>query len=131
MVKQIVRIEHPDTGYGIFQSSHIFDENVNKEKSYLMERVMERHNKSFPSITIDFRYDKLFDNYDELFEYFCGFLSIEQFNQWFEKEEVQYFAECGFKVYLIKVSHSHSSEYQTIFKKEHIITQEEITSLFI
>lgn len=63
--------------------------------------------------------------------HFCAFKSIEQLQQWVYPEEIREFLSLGFKVYLIDVSHYLEGSHQICYKKEDILQQKDISSLFI
>lgn len=61
----------------------------------------------------------------------CAYKTVEQVQQWLEKEEIQYFTSIGFRVYLLTVSEYQTGEYQVIFTKDSIESKEDVTSLFV
>lgn len=111
---KIVRIEL--NGYGIFNSCEI--------PSYhpVIYNVHERHNE-FPN------------PYQEGLkmgsEWFCAYKTIEQVQKWIMASEIRYFIELGFKVLLLTVDNYQVGQYQVIYTKDSIKSQEDITSLFI
>lgn len=64
-------------------------------------------------------------------EWFCAYISIEDFQAWILPEEVVYFKSVGFKVFLLEVGEYQIGKKQVIFTKESIISKEDITTLFI
>lgn len=54
-------------------------------------------------------------------EYSFGFKSVDQMLKWFSKEQLKALSELGFNIniYMVDDEHSHSSDYQAMFKKQY------------
>lgn len=121
---QIIRIEHPKDGKGLFQSKAIStfdDKNLFSELNEMMIRHID-----FPTP----RMDNL-DRHQCGWEWFCAFLSVEQFQKWVTKSEMQYLVSLGFQVLLLTVCDYQRGCFQVLYTKESIIKSETITNLFI
>ncbi len=117
---KVVRIEHPDTGCGLWQTE-INGYVVYRNLSFLNDLV-DKH-ESFPIPNEDGLYR---ENH-----HFCAFKSIEQANEWIESEWWNEILSLGFKIYLIELSAWLEGEYQIMFEKQHIVQSEDISSLFV
>jgi len=126
MYKTIIRIEHPDSGRGIFQHENYIHCRYD-ELADILPELMERHSK-FPSLWFDkFEWH---GKRSELDDCYCAFLSIDQINQWITPEEIKVLISEGFEVLMLDVSVWGESEHQVIFAKHNIIQSKNITSLF-
>lgn len=63
-------------------------------------------------------------------EWFCGYKSIDELQNWIYSDEIKFFISKGFKVLLLEVTEYQLGEYQIIFTKESITSSKDITSLF-
>lgn len=61
---------------------------------------------------------------------YCAFDSLETFNSLVKPEEVNFLLTQGFKVISIEVSEVYAGHHQVFYKKEHIISVSDISSLF-
>ncbi len=122
-MKTIIRIEHPNSGNGIWR--HIENGEHLCDYFSFYDDFSNKHD-NFPSPSEDSLIRRCI-KYDE----YCAFKSIEQIQQWIEKEWFEEILSLGFKIYMIDVSECIEGEYQILFKKEHILQQKDISSLFI
>jgi hypothetical protein len=114
-----IRVETED-GIGLFHN----DLNVSDAGMYY-ERLLERHN-NFPIPHLDDAISGIFNT-----DYQCGYKSIEQMKEWIRPLEMNAFINCGLRVYAMKATGVHSSEYQVIFKYENVVEKTDITDLFV
>lgn len=121
--KTIIRIEHPNSGDGIWQHMESNEHLCDYFSFY--DRFASKH-KEFPSPRKDLGINRPINHYE-----YCAFKSIEQIHQWIEKEWFSEIISSGFKIYMIDVSECIEGEYQILFRKEHILQQKDISSLFI
>lgn len=121
-MQSIIRVEHPESGKGIFRHD-LFDLNSDNQRVY--DEMCDRHN-SFPTPYEDQHINRFIRTNE-----FCAFKSIEQIQQWIQPNEFQVIIELGFKIYLLDVSECTIGEYQILYKKEHILQQKDISNLFI
>ena len=127
-MQTILRIEHPETGYGIFTSSSTEIGKLMKTGAdWLLDRAYfyDRHDK-FPTPS----HDHGLKPYIRCLDDFCAFKSIEEFQQWILPEETKQFIKMGFKILLLDVSECMIGEYQVLFRKKNIIQSKDITHLF-
>lgn len=119
-MKTIIRIEYSD-GKGLWNAK-------NKNNNYLCD------NFSFSHDLIDKHAEFPTPQQEELpisNNHYCAFKSIEQVNQWIDKEWFSEIIEKGFKILMIDVSNCIEGEYQILYKKEDILQTKDISSLFI
>ncbi len=120
-MKTIVRIEHI-SGNGIWQSyvDGDIDRPFYDEFSFSSELKSKHVYMNTPQE----------DGLDMTSQHYCAFKSIEQMNQWIEKEWYKELFEHDFKVLSIQVSDYQESMDQVIFKKRDIISSTDISDLF-
>jgi|SRR6478735_6765030 len=113
----LIRIEHIN-GYGLFSE----DENkqVKLYESIYHKQIMERHSR-FPTPFMDIK--------EFTKNHYCAFRNLNRFKDWFNKFELEDLYKVGFRVYSIKVKDYLSGNYQYGFKKEDIISKNEINLL--
>ena len=121
----LIRIEHPTSGKGMF--NHLFY----CENRELLQEFFERH-RNLPCPyehyeTIEMR---------EAFGYsgngfYCSYKSNVQMSEWVNMNEFEYIINAGFKIYAITIEDCIIGNYQAIYKKENIIKQEDITSMYL
>ncbi len=110
----VVRIEKDGTG--IFCS-----QDTNPTQS-AFKSVRIRHNE----------FDTPFDEgMDFTKDWFCAYKSVEQFQMWIKTEELEFFVEIGFRVYMIEVTNYQVGNFQVIFTKDSVKTKTDITNIFI
>ncbi len=123
-MKQIVRIEHKDSGIGIWNHSNdgSYKRNVEAIDSY--ELLRDRHLnflRPFEETNLKGIFNK---------DYYCAFKSLDQLKDWIYDNEVKELIDQGFIILLIELNNYHEGDYQIIFKKEDIITRKDITDIF-
>lgn len=125
---QAIRIEHPDSGWGLFR--HRKDPN-NPYMGALMndmpsaEQLTTKH-RSFDNPWCD----SLIQGFNDV-KHFCAFKSIEQIQEWIDPAWFNEIFELGFQVLLLELSECQIGEMQIVFEKQHIITSTNISDLFI
>ena len=123
-MRTIIRIEHPRDGNGLFSAQ---DENkIYYYKKIPLGRRIQSSFYFFPSPRQD---NKIKRNPDS--NEYCAFLTIADLNQHLKPEWIYALITAGFKIYAIKVSQYVEGEYQSLFRKEHILQQKDISSLFL
>jgi hypothetical protein len=122
-MKTIVRVEHY-VGDGLWKAK---DNNGSIYMSFsFVDDLVEKH-YNFPTpnqdllLSISLRKNP---------QYYCAFKSIEQLQQWIDKEWWKEIFELGFKVLLIDVSECLEGEYQILYQKQHILQSKDISNLF-
>jgi hypothetical protein len=130
--KTIVRMEHPSDGFGPFRSiTDNWEARVELHTQH--DEIMSVHKDmtKFPNLCNDRELrDKLGNN--SISDYFFAFNSLEQFNVAFTTEQVKEFiTELGFQVLTLEVTDYIESPFQTIYKKESIVSQTDISTLFL
>lgn len=124
-MKQIVRIEHKDSGIGIwnhYRKESPFKRSVEVINSY--ELLRDRH-LNFPRPFEETNLKGIFNR-----DYYCAFKSLDQLKEWIYDNEVKELIDQGFIILLIELNDYHEGDYQIIFKKEDIITRKDITDIF-
>lgn len=127
---QLIRIEHK-TGIGVWRA---MDEDCNLfiEKHSQHNIIDARHRTdNFPSLGKDRELLVQLGSRSH-FDYYFAFLSLDQLDQGFTRDELkELISDLNFKVYKIEVSEVISSQYQAIFKLEHVISKEDISFMFL
>jgi hypothetical protein len=125
---QIVRIEYPATGFGLFRSHYIKGTEVYGHCEALTPKMISDIKKKHDGFPNPF-FDK---ELREIYSYeFCGFKSMQQLNEWFTKYQLKKIIAIGFKIYLIEIDECRASKYQVLYKKENIKNKTDISELFL
>jgi hypothetical protein len=123
---QIIRIEHPSDGYGIFRSNCTYDER-NKELFVLSYILSDKHgNGKFKTPEED-----SIDIYKHNKQWFCAYKTIEQLLQWITLDEIKSIIKHGFNILVLEVTEYQIGQDQVIFTKESIQDQRNLNDLFI
>lgn len=137
-MKTIIRIQHSLSSNGIFRAKNT------KEETLLFlhsqnKIIEERHSSAdYPSLFADVDlYEQMKTaiggEYDhaKATKYYFAFNTLAQLEKALTRAEIKEFIQLGFEVLLIEVTNCISSEYQTIFLKEDVVSQKNINELFI
>ena len=124
---QIIRIEHPSDGYGIFRSKCTEDDKGNKELSTLFFILSDRHGDGKFKTPHKDNLDLWKDNK----QWFCAYKTIEQLIEWITLEEIKLIIKHGFSVLLLEVTEYQEGTDQVIFTKEGIQDSRNLNDLFI
>lgn len=119
-MKTIVRVEHPDTGCGLFRSDDPNGDNYLDNSRFADQIVMRHH--SFPT-----RWNDLGTHDDDIF---CAFKSVDQLKEWITNEEMIDLISIGFRVYMIKAEDVIEGRMQCGFRKDKIVEKTDITKIF-
>lgn len=127
---QIIRIEH-SSGIGVWRAQDEYW-NLIIEKHSQHEIIDDRHKgENFPSLSKDTELLIKLGN-EPHGDYYFSFLSLDQLEQGFTRDELkELILDLDFKVYKIEVSEAITSQYQAIFKRENIISKEDISFMFL
>ena len=120
-----IRIEHPDSGWGIWRHQ----ENMTVDNLSNFSEFNQRHS-NFKTIGAELGNEPFNLSYYERQKYFCAFKSIKQLQQWVFQSEINEFITFGFRIYKIKANNCLIGEDQIFFKKENIISKIDITNIF-
>jgi hypothetical protein len=124
---QIIRIEHPSDGYGIFRSICTEDRKNNRELYDLSLLLYDRHgNNAFKT-----PHEDNVDIYEDNKQWFCAYKTIEQLLQWITLEEIKAIIKHGFNILVLEVTEYQEGRDQVIFTKESIQDQRNLNDLFI
>jgi len=126
--KQIIRIEHESDGYGMFISKDGRRVEVGRNQNEILPDLYERH-KNFNSPHNDGL--EMYFPLDRKGNWFCSFKSIEQLQEWVKPDELRILFENGFHILILDVSEWVDGEHQIIYTKESIVSQKDISDLFI
>lgn len=125
MVTQIIRIEHPYDGYGLFRSSgydqHVFENIIDSDSR--LEELQDRH-YNFPTASRELGYTMSDNQY-------CAFKSIDSIQKWIKPNEFKVIFELGFNVLLLEVSQCIELEYQVVYEKQYVTSKKIINELFV
>lgn len=127
---QIIRLEYPD-GQGIF-GSYLLDENGEE-----IGRRIELVARTISPVVSD-RHEEFNAPYEEPFadqfiqgKHFLAYKTLEQLRKWIKPEEMKVFTDKGCKVLLLDVSDCLVGDHQIAYLKTDIVSQTDITSLFL
>lgn len=128
-MKSIIRIEHPEDGYGIFCTRW--------EQTTRSTGIVSTFSYNSEDIgDIDDRHSNmigagLIDGFTE--DHFCAYPSLTKMKRWINNKEVKQLLSLGFEVLLLDVSEYILDEEknQAIYKKEHIVNKKNISTLFL
>lgn len=113
---QVIRIEHPSNGKGIFTNSELLTEN------YYRAYWVKRHNGMQTARNIN--------GWD--ISFYCGYRDIEEMHKWLTNNEIKRFIRKGFVVLSLEVSdYIDTDPNQILYKKKSITKQEDISNLFL
>jgi len=135
MNTKAIRIEHPESGEGLWRAK-------TKKGNYVIDkhsqhdRIEERHTNrdKFPTLSQDEEIQKKLGEKEiyDTSEYYFAFLSLDQLKEALTSEELK---ECinslGFRVLLLELSDCIASPFQIIFKKEDVLNSEDISFMFL
>jgi hypothetical protein len=137
MSKQVIRVEHPADGKGLWQSCGCGTKTVIRNHTKFTE-IHSRHcdPSKFPTLwedkTLAEIAGNLHDNGIGTSDYFFAFKSLEQLATALTNDEIK---ECinvlGFNILMLTVTDYHESDFQVIFKKESIVEKDDITFMFL
>lgn len=121
----IIRIEHI-SGDGIFGAKNPNGNWVLNRDTFECYSALSGKHSDFPTPYEDKGIGRVIND-DE----YCAFKSIEQVQQWIEKDWFYGLVNNDFKVLMLDVSECVIGEYQVLFKKENILQSKDITNLFL
>lgn len=124
---QIIRIEHPSDGHGIFRSKCTEDDKGNKELFTLSFILSDRHGDG----KFKTPHEDTVDIYKDNKQWFCAYKTIEQLIEWITLEEIKLIIKHGFSVLLLEVTEYQEGTDQVIFTKEGIQDSRNLNDLFI
>lgn len=139
-MKTLIRVQD-SKGTGMFQSGMEVETSPSVYQIDGLEDLALRH-RQFPTTKEDktifrflcgvYGYDDLFDIYGtEEFKYRFSFKNLTQFEQWVKRDEIAILVANGYRVYKIEADVVEESEFQCIFNIDSVISQEDITNLFL
>lgn len=127
---QLIRIEDPTNGFGVWRSND--DDHMAKLRGHSQfDVICARH--STPKFPLPFMDKELMVDLagEPLEDYRFGFLSLEQLQEGFTKDELkELIKDLGFRVYSIEASQTKSSSFQVIFKPESVTSKQDISFMF-
>jgi hypothetical protein len=112
-----IRIEHPETSWGIFCSDNIWE---NLRIDYFSTTWYEKHEEMEMAINIEGWTEK----------HFCAYKSIKNLKYWLNSEDIAQILSVGFIIYELELSDAIISSDQILYRKEDIISQIDITKQF-
>lgn len=120
----VIRIEHPSDRKGLWLSKAdgAYKERIDSCSFY--HAILQRHG-SFPNPTWQGDVKGFIEG-----KHYCAFKSIDQIQEWMEKEWFKELFKIGFKVLMLDVTDYPIGQYQIAYTKESIITSKDISSLF-
>jgi len=133
MRTNIIRIEHPSDGIGLWRSG--YDEkqyNTIEDHSCYLE-ISKRHmdQTRFPAFAFDIELQRQI-SWEDVQEYNFAFKDLAQLETALTREELKECIEAlGFKVFMLDVTDYYESSYQIVFIKESIVNKKDISSMFL
>lgn len=115
---QIIRLEHPSNGYGIFYNREVTDTQLNP---CIIDAYRGRH----WSMDDASRITGFMSG-----QHYCAYKSIDELQRWLEPSELKELIKIGFVVYLIDVDDFIIHRDQVVYKKEDILEIKDISELF-
>lgn len=119
---KLLRIEHPESGFGLWRHA----EGLLLRKANCYNSLVNKHKE----IPIIFNDEEIANEVEIEDTHFCAFTSMSQLEKFNSNEEIVELIELGFNILLLEVKEAVTSQYQTIFKKEHVISSEIINYLW-
>lgn len=71
------------------------------------------------------------DLWKDDFNWFCGYKDTKTFSSWIDLDEMRFLANYGFNVVMYDVNQYQLGDYQILFTREGVVSQKNVTSLFI
>ncbi len=131
---QVIRIEHED-GNGLWRSHDDSNYRITQHSQYEAISLRHQNREVFPTFYNDKELLEQFCNRTGCSDpegYFFSFNSLEVVNEALTPNEFkEVINRLGFKVYLLELSDCIQSEFQTIFKKEDVISKKDISFMFV
>lgn len=133
MRTNIIRIEHPSDGLGLWRSSYDEKQYNTIEDHSCYPEISKRHRDQtrFPAFCFD---KELQDqiSWEAVQEYNFAFKDLAQLETALTREELKECIEAlGFHVLMLDVTDYYESPYQIVFKKESIVNKKDISSMFL
>lgn len=129
-MRQVLRIEHPSNGAGPcrqdWTSEMFMKMNVDYYQKGRLDAFRRRHNHKLTLPQYD--YTLLWTIREDEF---CAFLTLEQLQDIIKPEELAIILSYGFKVYILELSDYREGVDQVLYQKECVISQTDITDLFL
>jgi hypothetical protein len=123
-MKTIYRIEHPESGNGIWH--HLYDCGLLLEYHSNYNMFGERH-ADYPTMFDDADLDLPAVGYSQ---FYCACSSLDNLYAWFPINIIPELINLGFRVYKLQVSDFRESPYQVVFRKEWILSKTDISNMF-
>ena len=118
--KTIIRIEHPDDGFGIWKSCSNGRTRIRSLPCYY---EIKDHHENLPTLSEE--------GITRTNDLFCAFRNKRQFNLWINEWWIPELIDLGFKIFELEVSNIIVGDYQVAYRKEDIISKKDITSTFL
>ena len=113
----VFRMEHPDSGKGIYQHSNGIEEH------YKLRSMIPRHKIDLLCPFEDIGRDAYIDEY-------CAFISMEQLRALIFPIEYKYLLKLGFHLYVISLSNGIKGTCQVVYTKDNIIHSVQIDEYY-
>lgn len=128
---QLFRIEHPCDRRGLWRAEKNGSYIVDEHSQY--DAIRKRHQSDkYPNFSEDVVLNAQLSHKELTEHYKFAFNTLSQLKKALTSEEIK---ECitklGFKIYLIKTDMYYKSPYQAVFNVKHIISKEDVSSLFL
>jgi len=114
------------------------DGDTRLRKHSLWDDISDRHSNQnkFPTYWRDeelkLQVKEIEGNIDEMDKYYFAFYSLEVLNEALTTDELkEAINDLGFRVYMIEVDSCLESQYQVMFKPEHVTSKKDISFMFI
>jgi len=131
MRHNIIRIQHPSNGLGLWRTFKEAEPLLAKHSKY--DDIAERHANSnlYPTYCNDTQLNCQI-SWEDVQQYNFAFKDLAQLETALTREELKECIEVlGFQVLMLDVTDYYESPYQIVFKKESIVNQKDISSMFL
>lgn len=128
---KIYRLQYTN-GAGCYTYNEFTKGDWHPESSYFWNKLTHLHGscKEHPGFLFDKGFDSDAKKYFNLFTYYFGCNSIEQFKKWFDDEELVELIQTVNELEIVEIEiddeYVHSSEKQCIFRKNKVISETRI-----
>lgn len=131
MRTNIIRIEHPSDGLGLWRTSKEGEPLLARHSKYHNIQIRHRNPNLFPTYCNDIPLNCQI-SWEDVQKYNFAFKDLAQLEVALTREELKECIEVlGFQVLMLDVTDYYESPYQIVFKKESIVNKKDISSMFL
>jgi len=120
----MIRIQHPDDGYGLFHSQVCGNSKIRNVAK--LQDMIHRHKTGFP---VPWKDKGIGDDFQPGL-HLSAFKSIKEISDWIKKDELKLILSMGFRILAIEAKSVLTGEHQYVFKLSNVMNTIDITDLF-